>query len=172
MYWFIATPQIQIWYITCLHHILDSHSLLYVTIPIGGGLEMEIKTRDDEKCVSRIKSFVTNLVPSMYLSIYRPIWKYVFVSKINMFVLKTTGVRLQEDFGGKLRYSLPRMAPARGHGRGEGGPNESKSTSDTSGDEETVTLSRLFGEIERVRASLEIDDYAISQTTLEQVPRM
>jgi hypothetical protein len=42
-------------------------------------------------------------------------------------------------------------------------------TTSTPFTEETVTLSRLFGEIERVRISLEIDDYAISQTTLEQV---
>lgn len=109
----------------------------------GGGLEMEIKTRDDEKCVNRIKAFVTNLVPS---------------------------VRLQEDFGGKLRYSLPRMAPV--NGAAVSPSSEAKSalggTSSSNG-EDSVTLSRLFGEVERVRATLEIDDYAISQTTLEQV---
>jgi ABC-type glutathione transport system ATPase component len=51
---------------------------------------------------------------------------------------------LLECFGGRVRYAIPRSA---------------------------ITLSRLFGEIQRMRApdQLDIRDYSISQTTLEQV---
>jgi len=51
---------------------------------------------------------------------------------------------LLENFGGKLRYSVPIA---------------------------DVSLSKLFGEIQKVRGAdkLDIRDYSISQTTLEQV---
>jgi hypothetical protein len=49
---------------------------------------------------------------------------------------------LQEDFSGRLRYSLPKAE---------------------------VVLSKLFASIEESRSLLHIQDYSISQTTLEQV---
>jgi len=52
------------------------------------------------------------------------------------------GAVLEEQHAGRLKYQLP---------------------------QQNMSLAAIFGALERAKAELEIEDYAVSQTTLEQV---
>jgi len=84
----------------------------------GAGYQLEIKTNDSPVDIEKVKRLVRSLSP------------------------QPDDLKLLEDFGGKLRYSMPTGS---------------------------VSLSKLFGEVEKVRNECNIQDYSISQTTLEQV---
>jgi hypothetical protein len=132
---------------------------------------MEIKTKDRPECIARIKELVNRLVnhapvASSNVSLSSPSSSDARTAANSSSSSSTTKneARLLEDFAGKLRFALP--------GSPTGVTNASSPHTVAVGAGAGVggwTLSHLFSELESNRIEYNIEDYIISQATLEQV---
>jgi ABC-type multidrug transport system ATPase subunit len=149
----------------------------YLKSSYGSGYEMEIKTKDTPECITRVKSLVHRLINHHHAS--QPTADATIAtadippsSSSSPPAMAATAVpavihpvKLLEDFGGKLRFALP--------GSPIGATRAPRGSSNTGNAAAAATagwtLSHLFSELEANRSEYQIEDYIISQATLEQV---